>query len=156
MLILLVCGLLAVMGLWPETPAGRVLHRWLVEAPARKLRPTLVLFVFAVLIVSVAAIAVAKADGFVLAAQGAEAISWFVTFDVATWIDVLAVGWLLAATVRLKTLGQAAASLARRGVRALGMRFGSRARGRRTPRTGRRRTPPPLDDGRGWAGLALA
>lgn len=154
MLILLMCLGVAVMRLWPQTPVGRLLHRWLVEAPARRLTPGVMIFGTFLLLAVVGAVAWGKSEGLMVAAQGADAIGWFVTFDIGTYIDVIAVAWLLAASVRLRALSAAL----RVGV-ANGARWARRlggARAPRQPRRPRRRTPPPADEGRAWAGLAFA
>jgi hypothetical protein len=156
MLILLLCAAIAVMALWPDTPAGRVLRRWLVEAPARRLRPGVLIFGAVLLVVVTAALAFGGSDGFVVAAQAPEAIGWFVTFDIGTYIDVLLVAWLLGASVRIApTLEGLGSGLARIAEAFVG-RIAARARAPRQARRVRRRAPPPTDDGRGWAGWSLA
>ena len=157
MLILLICAAIVAMRLWPQTPAGRFLRRWLVEMPARKLRPSAVLFAFAVLIAIVIALAVAGSDGLVVAAQGTEAISWFVTFDVATYVDVIAIAWLLARTVRLRAVLRSAATGLAQAKRFFAVRrLGPRSRATRRPRHAGGRAPPRAEDGPGWTGLAYA
>ena len=156
MLIILFCAAVATMVLWPQTPAATFLRRWLVEAPARRLRPGVLVFGAVLLIGVAAALAFGGSDGFMVAAQAPEAIAWFATFDVATWIDVIVVAWLLSASVRI---GAALQSLGHAVVRTAGAVLASaKARGRapRQTRRVRRRAPPPPDEGRGWAGGGLA
>jgi len=156
MLITLFFAAVAVMMLWPRTTAGAFLRRWLVEAPARRLRPGVLIFGAVLLIVVAAAVTFGGSDGFMVAAQAPEAVAWFATFDVATWIDVIVVAWVLSASGRigaaLQALGPAVAHAA--GAVVAAMR--ARGRGPRQARRVRRRAPPPPDEGRGWAGGGLA
>ena len=148
---------MAAIALWPQTPAGRFLRRWLVEAPARKLTPGVMIFGAFLLLAVVGALAWGKTEGLIVAAQGGDAIAWFAAFDVGTYIDVIAVAWLLAATVRLRAVAKAAQSALARARRFASARMiALRSRAPRRPRRSGRRTPPPADDGRGWAGLAFA
>jgi hypothetical protein len=103
---ILLCAGLAVAVLFPETPAGKLLWCLLIELPARKLariRPTHVAVGFVALVVVIAVIAYAKAEGMFVIAQGVpEGFVWFTMFDVATYIDMLAILAMVAATVRLR------------------------------------------------------
>jgi hypothetical protein len=150
MLIILVCAILAAMTLWPQTPAGRFLRRWVVEAPARKLTPGVMIFGTFLLLAVVGALLFMKSEGMVVLAQAPEAISWFAAFDIGTYIDVIAVAWLLAATVRLQAAGRAAASALSQVRRRVLARVTGRGRAPRRARRPQRHAPPPADDGRSW------
>jgi hypothetical protein len=155
MLIFLFCAVAAMAWLFPETPTGRSLRRLLVDLPARKLAqltPGHVIFALLVAIAIALAIGLFRTDGIFLVAQGLpEGIAWFATFDVATYLDVIALAWLLAAMVRLRAaydglraLADQAKRLAQRWVAVL------RVRGRAGARTRSRRAagkpPRPLRD----------
>jgi hypothetical protein len=154
MLIILLCAALATMTFWPRTRTGRFLRRWLVESPARRLTPGVTIFSLMLLMVVLAALMFMKSEAFVVVGQAPEAIAWFAAFDIGTYIDVIVVAWVLAATVRLSAGARFAASALAQALRVVSARIGARSRARRQPRRVRRHTPP-SDDGRGWAGLAL-
>jgi hypothetical protein len=164
MLIGLFCAAVAVLVFWPETGCGRFLRRGLVDAPARmfaRLTPGGVLFALFVVLAIGAVIGLAKTDAVFVLAQGApEGIAWLVTFDVATYLDLIAVAWLLAAAVRLRSAYEAlravivrANCLARPWIRMLCLRGATGARSR-SRRRGHRAPPPPRE--REWAWLAFA
>jgi hypothetical protein len=166
MLFLLLCAAMIVTWRWPETSVGRVLHRLMVDWPAHQLARLgnalprhasgkLLLLLLIVLMVALA-IVVARNDGMIFLAQGMpEGIAWFATFDIATYLDVVALGLMLGATVRLRAVYVALRSWLART--ALG-RVVRRARGARSQsrRAGRRARPPSNDDEPAWAGFGLA
>jgi hypothetical protein len=146
MLAIFLFAVLAVAVLAPETPLGRAFRELLIEAPARKLnnfkRSHFVALIFAVGVLVVVYV-FAKTDGVRLFALGfPEALSWFIAFDVATYIDAIALAALLASVVRLRAaflVLYSAAILVRGWVltRLQGRRFRQSGRASR-----RRRTPP--------------
>lgn len=105
MLAIVLFAVCAVAILAPETPLGRPIRELLIDAPARKLsfrRAHFVALVFAVGAL-LALNVFMKTDGVMLFAQGfPEAVSWFVTFDIATCIDAIALLAFLAAHVSLR------------------------------------------------------
>jgi len=164
MLILLFSMAVAIVLLWPDTIAGRALRRLMIEQPARKvaqITPGTALFALLVMLVIAVVIGVAKRDGVALLAQGVpEGIAWFATFDVATYIDVIALAWLLAATVRLRAAyGALTASVARAKRLTTLWLSGLRVRGksgarRRARRCGQRAPRPSPDQDEVWPALA--
>jgi hypothetical protein len=139
----------------PDTPLGRQLRRALVDGPAERLsriRPGVVLLVLLLAAVSVALIALARSDGAFLAAQGLpEAVGALAAFDVATYLDVLAIGWLFAASVRLRAVKAVVRSAVAR------LRVMRRAAPRARARRSRPAAPPPANsDDEGWPAFALA
>ena len=166
MLIFLFCAAAAMAWLFPETPTGRSLRRLLVDLPARKLAqltPGTVIFGLLVVLAIALAIGLFRTDGIFLVAQGLpEGVAWCATFDVATYLDVIALAWLLAAMVRLRAaydalrvLADQAKRLAQCWVTQLRVRDrdGARARSRRTDR----KCPPPAqDDEPAWPAAAFS
>jgi len=171
MLIFSFCAILAVAWLLPETSLGRLLRRLLVEAPGRalgRLTPARAVFGLLVIVALAAFVQFAKTDGLMMVAQAIpEGVAWFAAFDVATYIDVIALVWLVAATVRLRVAWRALRSAGARigqwvleAVSALTGRYRHGA-GRREVRSRRSATPPPQNDqddwrGPGFAGLRMA
>jgi len=151
-LVMLYLAVLAA-GLWPETAVGRALRRLMVDLPRAMLAwltPGKILLILGLALIAAALIAIARADVTAFVAQGLpEGIGWLVTFDVATYLDVIALAWLLAATVRLRAMARAVRALATRMVQAVALRR-SAARSRRT-RPARKPTPKASDDDGGWA-----
>jgi hypothetical protein len=157
-------GMLTILGfavglfIWlaPETPIGKALRRALVDWPAERLsriRPGVVILILLLVVGSVALMVGAKDDGAFLVAQGLpEAIASIFAFDLATYFDVLAVAWLLAASVRLRVVKAVLGSVAAR-VRRLIVRRTSRVR---APRRRPAAPPPANSDDEGWPGFALA
>ena len=153
MLILLFCAAVLIAKAWPHSATGRVLHHLLIDLPAEilaKVTPGGVVSTSLMLLGAVFVLNLARGEGAFLVAQGLpEAFAWFLTFDVATYVDAIAIVWLIAATVRVRA---ALASLrARLGCplrTTLIRRHAPRARARRA-----RATPPPAanDDEPGWA-----
>jgi hypothetical protein len=163
MLILLLCAAMVVAWRWPQTPVGRTLHRLMVAWPARKLAnlspgkalPKLasgrVLLVLIVLIGIVLADGVFRGDVMMFLAQiSPEGIAWFVTFDVATYFDVIALALMLAATVRMRAVAQALRAWVARVREGVAVRRSS-ARSRRPRRPVRKPPPKSSDDDGGWA-----
>jgi len=110
MLVGLLFAAIAVAVLFPRTPPGRFLHRLLVELPAQIL-PELTfgraIIGLVILTAAAALVAVAKRDGLTLAAQALpDSVAWFAAFDLAAFVDVAVVVWLLAAAVRFRALYQ--------------------------------------------------
>jgi len=167
MLMLLLCAAMIVAWRWPQTPVGRVLHRLMVDWPARllakwdpgKVMPKLaagkVLFGLMIVLAVLGAAALAQ-HGAIFLAQGApEVIAWFAAFDVATYIDVIALALVLGATVRLRAAYAAIRTwLARSTLSRLTRRPGG-ARSR-SPRPERKAPPPSNDDEPAWPAFGLA
>lgn len=152
----------AFIGFCPETAAGRALRRVLVEGPAGRLssvKPATALFVFAMAIVTAAALLFLEGEALFVVVQAApEAAVWFAAFDVATYIDVMAIAWVLGRGARLKVLAGLVAARARAGAARAGawMRRVSRRAGRDPSAPVGRRLPPANDDDEPAAGFALA
>ncbi len=163
MLILWACAIMLVVVRYPDTPIGAALKRLLVDGPARalnRLTATRLAFLGLVGAASLLAIHFARADGVMLVAQGApEAVGWFFAFDIGTYIDVIALAALAAASGGLRVIYDRARPFIdrawRRGLQALA-RWAPRLNGRQssTRRPGAR-TPPSSDD-EGGLGLAFA
>lgn len=166
MLIFLFCAVAATAWLFPDTPAGRSLRRLLVDLPARKLAqltPGAVIFALLIVLAIAGAIGLARTDGIFLVAQGLpDGIAWFATFDVAAYLDVIALAWLLAAMVRLRTAYDALRALAAQARRLAQLWIAMlRVRGRagastRSRRAGGKPPPPSRDDEPGWPALAFS
>jgi len=153
MLIWLVAAALGAMLLFPQTTTGRALRRLLVEAPAaalNRLRRGHLALVALVGVMLAIALAMGR-EGFIVAGQVPEAIAWFAAFDIATYVDVIALGLIVATAVRLKS----AVAFARA---ALGVLRRRRSGGMRRIRTALKRRAPPADlEGEPWpAALAAA
>ena len=159
MLAIILFAVLAVAVLAPETPLGKAVRQCLIDVPARKLNSLKRAHWLAVIVavgMLLALFVYAKTEGVMLFAQGLpEALSWFAMFDVATYIDAMAVIALLAATVRLRTTYLAlrsAATLVRRWVLTCLRRFRPTQGCRRNRR--RRALPTALGDSKeedaGW------
>jgi hypothetical protein len=165
MLTTVFCATLAIALLFPETTAGKLLRRLLIELPARKLdqlTPARIAFGLLIAAAIALAIVVAKIEGLILSAQAIpEGLVWFAAFDVATYIDVIGLVLLVAATVRFRTAYQAIRSAAARarqwaahcvGAIRERLQYGARDRSHRTRRKG---SPPPKDEGH-WRGLVFS
>jgi hypothetical protein len=161
MVVLLYCAALLIPLLFPNTPAGAWQRRLLIEIPARKLmqlKPVHIACGLLLLMVSVAMIALFKGEGVLVIAQGVpEGLIWFATFDIATYLDVMAVAWLVASTVRLRAIFQLArmaaagiSKMARRGFEVAAARVAPRDRSRRGPRR-----PPRKGADDGWPAVAF-
>jgi hypothetical protein len=155
MLFALLCLALAIAGLAPETPIGRVLKELLIDAPARKLariRRSHVLIAVSIVAMAAVLILIGGREGmYLVGGYVPEGIAWVAAFDIATYLDVFAVIWLAAATVRLRavwTFAKTALRRAARGPAWLVSRIA--ARGRRV-RKARPSSRPGNDDDGGWA-----
>lgn len=114
---MLAIGLLLVLILWSTQPSGR----WLVEASAAWLSRVggwrLALAALS-LVAIVAAVHVLDAEGVLaLGYTVGEAFAWFVAFDVATWVEVYSVIWLLGARRVIAEAVRQVRSLIAAGVR---------------------------------------
>jgi hypothetical protein len=142
MLAIILCAALAVAVMAPQTPLGKAI-RALTEAPARRLaslrRAHWVAAAVALGLIA-GLILYARATGVWLAAVGLpEALSWFAVFDIATYMDVLGVLLLVAATVRLRATYAAVCAAARACRRVIvSVRRRVHAAVRRSPRRPRR------------------
>jgi hypothetical protein len=168
MLIFLLCAAMMVAWGWPQTPVGRVLRRLMVEWPARQLSrldpdkvlPKLtsgrILLVLLALIAVAAAVLLARNGALVFLAQGLpEGVAWFAAFDIATYLDVMALAIVLSATVRLRSIYVALKAWVARSALSRLMRHGRGARSR-SPRPERGLQPPSNDDEPVWWDLGLA
>jgi len=145
-----------IVWLAPESPLGKPLRRALVEWPAARLsriRPGVTILLLLVIAAAAAMVLVARNEGAVLAAQGLpEAVAAIFALDLGTYFEMLAMAWLLAATVRLRVVKAVLASSAPR-VRRWTQRCAPARAG--TPRR-RPAAPPANSDDEGWPGFALA
>ena len=104
----------------PDTELGRALKRVLVDWPAQKLarmtRRKLVVRL-AMLTLVLGAIAAAKLleDGVMFLQFVPDGIGWIAAVDVTAYFEIMAAAWLIAATVRLRTIDHAARVAAARG-----------------------------------------
>jgi hypothetical protein len=169
MLILLLCAAVIVAWRWPQTAVGRALHQLLVDWPARllaelnlgrvlpkRITSGRVALIVPILLAVLIAFVVAHNDGLVFLAQGMpEGIAWFATFDIATYLDVIALGLVLGATVRLRALYGAFKTWLARSAIGRWVRRAPAARSR-SPRPERKAPPASNDDGPAWADLGLA
>lgn len=163
MLAFLLCGALCVAFLWPDTPSGNAVTQLLVGVHDWLLRQvSWARFIVALLVLCTIMGIVDTWGPQALQLVGAtlpEVFAWFVTFDIATYIDVLALAWALATLVRVRAAMSSARSLLRK-LRRVAVRAAARTR-----TAGRRRRPAPRrsrprgktgDDGKGcWPGNAL-
>jgi hypothetical protein len=157
MLAVLLYGAVFVALLWPETPTARAItriavgiHDWL----RRRITWSRVLLAVLVLFMLVGMVTMMGTEGLpIIGAAAPEAFAWFITFDIATYFDVLVFAWALAAALRVRSVAASAASLLRKARRVtlrttLRMRRAARTR----PTTTRRPRPPRKsnDDAHGW------
>ncbi len=161
---ILLCAALAVVLLAPETPVGKWPRYLLVEWPAHKLaqvRPAHLAAWCVGLSVILLIVAYAKTEGATLVAMGVpDAFTWFTMFDVAVYLDAIAIVALVAATVRLRASYDVLRSWAVRA-RQWALRFigASRPRQshgarRRSLRSRPKGSPSPKDEDGAWAVLA--
>ena len=147
MLALGILAVMAVLKLAPDTAIAKALSRLLVEAPARLLSrfsPTSLALAAILLAFSLFLVAYAKNEGAYLAAQGLpEGLAWIAAFDVGTWVDLIVMGWLLGAAVRVKHMREAIRVLR---LRLAVRRSRVRARARGPAPRRQRRAPPPAND----------
>jgi hypothetical protein len=145
MLIALVFAVLALALLFPETRIGGALRRLLVDEPARRLNRLKrghVILLLLILALLAAAYAIGRQEGVAMIGQAsADTVVSTLGVDLATWLDVTAIGLVVAAAVRLREAIGLAAVRARqwagRCARVLIAAFTSLARGR-----ARRSRPP--------------
>ncbi len=90
----------------PGAPLGRVTRELLIEAPVRKLktfRRSHWIALLAAIGTMVAVFIYAKTEGAMFFASGLpETLQWFAIFDVATYMDVVGLLVLLAASIRFR------------------------------------------------------
>jgi hypothetical protein len=136
----------------PDTLIGRAVKRLLVDLPARALSdltPKKALLLVAMILFAMAFAQIAPAE-----------FVWIAAGDAATYLEVVAATWMLAASGQARrAVGWLVARVVRLGpvvtARVLARR-GSRPGGARVPRIQRRRPQPPADPGEargvfGWA-----
>ncbi len=147
--------LLAVAAIFSDTAIGRVLRESLSRF--RLPRPTLGWVVISLLLIASAAtlFAFLKADGLALAARVApEAIAWFAGFDVATYLDVVAIAALAGLALRLRVVWTFIRSA---GSRCAGfVQVILHRRSNRTHRRPRRVSRKSDDGGERWGGALFA
>jgi hypothetical protein len=161
MLFLLICAAMIVAAAWPRTPVGRMLHRLMVDGPARRLAALdlgrlvprrasgRIALLLLILLMVGALVALARSDSLIMLAQGMpEGIAWFATFDIATYLDVIALGLVLGATVRVRAIYAALKAWVARS--ALGRRVRRASRATRRPPRPAHRPPPSNDDEPVW------
>lgn len=89
-------------------PVGRTLHRWLVEAPARRLNrlsPGHGVLAMALVLVGVFAFVLFETEGLRLFAYMApDLLLWVGAFDVVVFVDAAILAVTVATTTRLKPL----------------------------------------------------
>jgi hypothetical protein len=118
---------LAVIGLFPETPIGRQLRHVLIEAPCRWLAKLtaakVVLWSLVTLGVSalIAAAFLIKEDGVILLQVIPDALAWFASVEVSTYLELIVAIWLVRSGLRLGVVrhfvGLAATKLGRAATR---------------------------------------
>ena len=98
----------AIMGLFPKIPFSIFLRKILVEKIAEKLSTltiTRVVFLSSLGLMAVGMLYYSKGQAApVLAGFGAEALPWFVSFDLLTFVDVLAVVIMLRLALQYTTI----------------------------------------------------
>jgi len=126
MLIVLLCAALALATFFPETRIGGLLNRLLIELPARKLGAVKRRHI-AVGVLVVAAIALAHAvgkdEGMLAMTQAVgDGLGWLAAYDLTAYIDIVAIGVLIAATVHVRAALRVAAVQARQwAARSIGL-----------------------------------
>jgi hypothetical protein len=157
MLAVLLYGAVFVALVWPETATAEAvtriavgIHDWL----RRHISWSRVLLAVLALFMLVGIVKMMGTEGLpIIGAAAPEAFVWFITFDIATYFDVLVLAWALAAVMRVRTFAASTASLLRKARRVtLRTMFRMRRATRSKSHTVRR--PRPLrktnDDGHGW------
>jgi hypothetical protein len=118
MIIGLLCIAMALAMFFPETPIGGLLKRLLVDLPAHKLNGLTRTQVTRVkLFVAAAALLILSQNHEIIAVFGqglGEAANWFVLFDVSTFIDVLAMACIVAATIQFRAARDAIRAMSAR------------------------------------------
>jgi hypothetical protein len=163
MLIAVVFVVLALAFWFPETRIGGALRRWLIDAPVRgldRLKRGHFLFALLILTALAAAYAIGREAGVLVAGQAAaDGVAYAMVFDLATWLDVMAIALAIAATVRLRETIRFAVLQARRLARRCAGAFRTslaplaRSRARRsrpTPRPRRGEDPDRPAPAFGW------
>src|SRR6185503_10524948 len=89
-------------------------------------------------------------EGFIVAGQVPEAIAWFAAFDIATFVDVIALALIVAVAVRLRP----ALAFVRAALGVLRRRVSGGARRIRKAR--KRRAPPADSEGEPWPAALVA
>lgn len=138
----------------PRSPTGKAISRILTDLHARLARQVTVARVTLFVLVICAVLLLVEWGGpeaiAMMASAAPEAIAWFVTFDIATYLDVLLLAWALSALVRAR----AVMTTLRAGWRGLTRQIlRRRARTRRARRQLARRAAARKspDDEPGWA-----
>ena len=154
MILVLLYLAVLVAGLLPRTAAGRALRALMIDLPRAMIAwitPGRILLILGLTIVVATLVSFARQDLLAFAAQGMpEGVGWLVTFDVASYLDAIALAGLLAATVRLRAVTERLRRLAGRVRQGVSTRRMS-ARGRRTHRPARKPAARSSDDDGGWA-----
>jgi hypothetical protein len=143
----------ATLGIWPETPVGRFLHRLMVEAPAARLaRVARRHALIAMALMSVGALLAwfGEGDGLrVLSMAAPETWAWLMTFEVGVYFDALAALVAASSAVRVKGIIARLPGAARRAPR-------PPAGAGRAKRSHRRSVGVPANDDEDRLALALA
>ena len=155
---ILIVLVLAMLWTAAPSPSGRAMRRLLVERPAERLArltPGRLIFLLAALIAMAVVIHLFGGDGArLVVAAVPETVSWFVAFDVGTFLDVLLLVWLLGASSPVRrTLEQARVRIAAAAVRLRRLRPATR-RPSRTRRARSRGRPGAEADPAAWRGAA--
>jgi hypothetical protein len=142
MFIAYVCTALAIAVCWPDTPIGRGLRSWLIDAPARRLPDLNLVKAVGLMVFFIAVIAIAQAFPPELALLGAVDASAFTELMVAA--GLLAAHFnALALLRRLRSAARAASAWGAAQVRAVRP---MRRPSVRAPSVPRRRFKPKIDD----------
>lgn len=116
---------------FPDTGIARDLHRWLVEAPARRLnrlKPGKVAFYTLLAVAGLVLVLLFEADGVRLFGfMLPDTLAWFAMFDVGVFVDALLIAGAIAATNGLRAIRSQAIALPRL-VRTIARRGAARAR----------------------------
>lgn len=157
---MLLCLMLSVVGLlvvFPNALVSRILHRLLVEAPARQLSqvtPGRITFWAGFGLVGLILFVLFEADGMRLFSFLApDLIVWFGMFDVALFLDVFLIAAAMIATSRLRAIRDQTVQAVQRGWRAIVRRVG-RTRSRRARPV--RPLKPGREDPEPWLGVGVA
>jgi hypothetical protein len=157
MLAVLLYGAVFVALLWPETPTARAVTRIAVgiyDWLRKRITWSRVLLAVLVLFMLVGIIMMMGTEGLpIIGAAAPEAFAWFITFDIATYFDVLVLAWALAAVMRGRVVAASAASLLRKTRRVTLRTMLRMRRATRTRSTTARRPRPTRksnDDGHSW------
>ena len=157
MLALLLYGAVFVAVFYPDSPTGKAVSRILTDLHARLIRQVTVARVMLVVLVLCAVLLLIQWGGVdaiaMMASAAPEAIAWFVTFDIATYLDVLLLAWALSALVRARAV-IATLRAGWRGLHRQALRRPARARRARrqlTRRTTRSSAGKGRKEGKGWS-----